>query len=445
MNKLKELRMTLIILLVGMFFLSGCFFTEKHTVTFKTNGGGEIENVSLKTGSKLENVKEPTKEGYIFGGWYLDGEEYDFDTKIDEDITLVAKWQKIEIVEDEETTTTSTTTKNTTKEKTTKKKTTTNNATTKKKTTTAKKTTTTSTITQESVNTTTISVVTTESTTVSKTVSTTTSAIVSTTSPISSDITVPTIEPTTTVTTTAVTTQVVKVNVKENEDESLTVKFNVSESESNVESNIDVEALEKLLQSDKYLWIVESNNAVIYDLGLTENMDTNTINLIGDKEVTSFSITNDGESFIFDYDSLLDKWIIKYPTVSLGLGINVKYYNNIETAIKLAKENDIITLLADQNVPNKLNIKVPLKIDGADYKIISDADYLFDISEFDYEDKDVIFENLNIDVNSILYLGEIKINSVQFLNVKGIYRENKINENNYNILFDQYSELSKLL
>ena len=36
--------------------------------------------------------QDPTRDGYTFDGWYLDGEKYDFSTPVTEDITLVAKW-----------------------------------------------------------------------------------------------------------------------------------------------------------------------------------------------------------------------------------------------------------------------------------------------------------------------------------------------------------------
>lgn len=141
MDKLKELRMTLVILVIGTFFISGCFFNNKHTVTFKTNGGSEVKNVTVKNGSKLENVSEPKKDGYVFDGWYLEGEEFDFNSKIDDDMTLVAKWIKVDVNKDTETepTTEATTESTKTTKKTTSTKTTSKaNATTKK---TTKKTT----------------------------------------------------------------------------------------------------------------------------------------------------------------------------------------------------------------------------------------------------------------------------------------------------------------
>ncbi len=73
------------------------------TVAFDTDGGDEIESVEVILGKKLNRPADPQKASsdevdYIFLGWYLDGEEFDFDTAIGEDITLVAKWEEREKV-----------------------------------------------------------------------------------------------------------------------------------------------------------------------------------------------------------------------------------------------------------------------------------------------------------------------------------------------------------
>ncbi|MDE6141611.1 MAG: InlB B-repeat-containing protein, partial [Bacilli bacterium] len=156
MERIKELRMTAIILLVGVFLLSGCFFSSKNEVTFKTNGGSEVKSASVKSGNKLEVPDVPTKEGYVFEGWYLNGKEYNFEDEVNEDITLVAKWRKVEVDDEEgndedddnekeEEPTTSATTKKVTKKTTTAsgtvKKTTTKKTTTGQTETTTKKTT----------------------------------------------------------------------------------------------------------------------------------------------------------------------------------------------------------------------------------------------------------------------------------------------------------------
>lgn len=65
-----------------------------HTVTFNTDGGSEIQNVTVVDGEKVSKPTDPIKIGYTFVKWQLDGADYDFDTAITGDITLTAIWTK---------------------------------------------------------------------------------------------------------------------------------------------------------------------------------------------------------------------------------------------------------------------------------------------------------------------------------------------------------------
>ena len=70
-----------------------------NTVKFDTNGGNEIASQTVTSNIKAAEPTKPTKDGYLFDGWYTDGEftsEYDFDTKVTKNITLYAKWTEIE-------------------------------------------------------------------------------------------------------------------------------------------------------------------------------------------------------------------------------------------------------------------------------------------------------------------------------------------------------------
>lgn len=69
--------------------------TRKHKVEFDTNGGSEVKSVEVEDGSILERPTEPTKDGYTFGGWYVEPElnySYDFEAEVDRDFTLYARW-----------------------------------------------------------------------------------------------------------------------------------------------------------------------------------------------------------------------------------------------------------------------------------------------------------------------------------------------------------------
>ena len=69
---------------------------DKYTVTFNTDGANSIEPVSVEKNGTISKPSNPTKSGYKFIGWYLNDEIFDFSTKIEENITLVAKWEKEE-------------------------------------------------------------------------------------------------------------------------------------------------------------------------------------------------------------------------------------------------------------------------------------------------------------------------------------------------------------
>lgn len=56
------------------------------------------EKIMVKEGDVLSNLEAPVKDGYIFLGWYLDDDVYDFNSKVTSDIKLVAKYKKDVVV-----------------------------------------------------------------------------------------------------------------------------------------------------------------------------------------------------------------------------------------------------------------------------------------------------------------------------------------------------------
>ncbi len=75
---------------------------KKYTVTFDTKGGNKISSLTIKGKEKIEEPEHPTKDGYKFLGWYYNNKLYDFDKLVQDDIKLVAKWEKIDTLENEE-------------------------------------------------------------------------------------------------------------------------------------------------------------------------------------------------------------------------------------------------------------------------------------------------------------------------------------------------------
>jgi len=70
-----------------------------YTVTFNTDGGNEIAPVPVKAYGTVAKPATPVKPDCKFGGWYSDAgkqNKYDFSTPVTKNITLYAKWEKIE-------------------------------------------------------------------------------------------------------------------------------------------------------------------------------------------------------------------------------------------------------------------------------------------------------------------------------------------------------------
>lgn len=68
------------------------------TVTFDSKGGSAIESQKVDYNEMAAEPPVPVREGYIFGGWYIDKDYntvYDFDTAVTSNLTLYAKWSPI--------------------------------------------------------------------------------------------------------------------------------------------------------------------------------------------------------------------------------------------------------------------------------------------------------------------------------------------------------------
>ncbi|MCD8004010.1 MAG: InlB B-repeat-containing protein, partial [Clostridia bacterium] len=70
-------------------------YTVTYTVTFDSNGGSSVDAQSVNYGLTATEPTDPTRTGYTFDGWYLDGEKYDFDTVVTGDVTLTAEWTTV--------------------------------------------------------------------------------------------------------------------------------------------------------------------------------------------------------------------------------------------------------------------------------------------------------------------------------------------------------------
>ena len=73
---------------------------ETFTVTFDTGEGSYIEDLIVGADGKVKRPSNPTREGYIFVRWEVNGKPFDFSKPITSDITLVAVWRKVQTEED---------------------------------------------------------------------------------------------------------------------------------------------------------------------------------------------------------------------------------------------------------------------------------------------------------------------------------------------------------
>ena len=78
-----------------LFGISSCQ-KETFTISFE-DFDGSVETIEVTENSLIKEPTAPTREGYTFGGWYLNeectGDIFDFTTfKVTDHITLYAKW-----------------------------------------------------------------------------------------------------------------------------------------------------------------------------------------------------------------------------------------------------------------------------------------------------------------------------------------------------------------
>ena len=77
---------------VGGITYTATWTVNSHTITFNTNGGSEIEPMTLDYGTAIVLPDAPTREGYEFAGWAEEVPE----TMPDRDLVLNATWNVLQ-------------------------------------------------------------------------------------------------------------------------------------------------------------------------------------------------------------------------------------------------------------------------------------------------------------------------------------------------------------
>ncbi len=68
---------------------------DSFTVSFDSNGGSPVDAQAVTGGELATEPEAPTKDGYVFDGWFTDKactEAYTFEDEVTENVTLYAKW-----------------------------------------------------------------------------------------------------------------------------------------------------------------------------------------------------------------------------------------------------------------------------------------------------------------------------------------------------------------
>lgn len=82
-----------ILLFIALFVFACEGEKTKYKATFYTDGEIYLEK-TINEGELLVRPGDPTKEGYTFKFWALNGAEYDFNTPVNQNLTLNAEWEE---------------------------------------------------------------------------------------------------------------------------------------------------------------------------------------------------------------------------------------------------------------------------------------------------------------------------------------------------------------
>lgn len=63
-----------------------------YSVSFDFDNGNEMTQVIVEEAQNVTSPETPTKEGFVFDGWYLEDQLFDFESIITQDLVLKAKW-----------------------------------------------------------------------------------------------------------------------------------------------------------------------------------------------------------------------------------------------------------------------------------------------------------------------------------------------------------------
>lgn len=78
--------------------VNAMFEINNYTITFETNGGSSLKELTYEYNEIIKTIKNTKKENYRFLGWYIDesfNTIFDYEKMPSKDLTLYAKWEEI--------------------------------------------------------------------------------------------------------------------------------------------------------------------------------------------------------------------------------------------------------------------------------------------------------------------------------------------------------------
>ncbi len=90
----KIISIVSIVLLVVVAIILYFSYFRSFQVDFDPQGGTWIATMQVRINNTIVKPQDPIREGYVFDGWYLDDEPYDFTSPVKENLTLVAHWKE---------------------------------------------------------------------------------------------------------------------------------------------------------------------------------------------------------------------------------------------------------------------------------------------------------------------------------------------------------------
>ncbi len=68
---------------------------QKYAIIFNSDGGSSVSSLEVDENGLVKRPIDPTRDGYKFVDWLLNGKDYDFNTPVSGNLTLTAKWEKV--------------------------------------------------------------------------------------------------------------------------------------------------------------------------------------------------------------------------------------------------------------------------------------------------------------------------------------------------------------